>query len=141
MKRFRLADRADLAVFYEADAACFRAAGREDMLRLVSKDVFISHYSACPSIGFVCDGNAIGGILLDRDHAHLAVLPDYHGRWAILWKPALEWLFRMTPEAWGIVEADNRVCLEFMNRNGWTGVPAGDGRIVFRITPRTSRRN
>ncbi|WP_446902551.1 GNAT family N-acetyltransferase [Burkholderia sp. YIM B11467] len=139
MNRFRLADRADLAVFYEADASYFHA-GRADILQVVSLEVFIAHYSGCPSIGFVCDGRAIGGMILDRGHAHLAVLPAYHGRWAILWKPALEWLFRMTPEALGVVEADNRVCVEFMKRNGWTGVPTGDGKIVFRITPRIPRR-
>jgi len=138
MKRFHLADRAELAVFYEADASFFRAS-REDILRVVSREVFISRYSKCPSIGFVCDGKAIGGMIFDCGHVHLAVLPEYHGQWGILWKPALEWLFRMTPEALGIVEAENRVCLEFMKRNGWSGVPIDDGRIAFRITSRAPR--
>jgi len=94
MRRLLLAPRADLGVYYDADAARYRHMGG-DILNHVSRDYVISRYSNRPSIGFEYDGQPIGGIVFDGQQAHIAVLPAWHGRWAILLRPALNWLFSL----------------------------------------------
>lgn len=133
MRRLRLADHADLAVYYEADAVQL-ALTDKDMRQVFTSEMFVDYYRNCPSIGFMYDEKPIGGIIVDRGYAHIAVLPEYHGRWAWLWEPALEWLFSIQPELLGVVDAENLACLAFMKRNGWSAVSVTDGKVIFRIT-------
>ncbi|SDI39466.1 GNAT family N-acetyltransferase [Paraburkholderia phenazinium] len=132
-RRLRLADHADLAVYYEADAAQL-AVTHKDVRQVFTKEMFIDYYKSCPSIGFIYDEKPIGGIIFNNGYAHIAVLPEYHGRWAWLWEPALEWLFSIQPEVLGIVDAENRACLAFMTRNGWPAVSVAEDKVIFLIT-------
>lgn len=124
MSHLRLAPRVDLGVYYDADAVYYERSGSE-ALKSVTREDFIARYRDCPSIGFEYDGQPIGGMVFDGEQAHIAVLPAWHGRWAILLRPALDWLFTLKAEILADVEADNAVCLEFMRRNGWPVVGTG----------------
>jgi len=124
---------ADLGVFYEADALRYREDPRSRATQVVTREVFCAFYAGCPSIGFALDGEPIGGVVFDGEQAHIAVLPQYHGRWALLLKPAVEWLLGLKREVLVEVERDNARCLRFMERSGWQRVQATDDSIVFRI--------
>jgi GNAT superfamily N-acetyltransferase len=141
MTRFQLSTRADLATFYDADASFFRGK-RAETLRIVSKESFIAHYRDCPSLGFMYGDTHIGGLIFDRGYVHLAVLPEFHGRWAILWDSALDWLFSVAPQVLAVVEADNAVCIEFMRRDGWPRLSVDGNKITYLLAPamRTIRR-
>jgi hypothetical protein len=138
MRRLALADHADLGVFYEADALRYRGTG-EHILKIVTKEVFIRLYQGCASIGFEFDGQPIGGIIYDGKRAHIAVLPEYYGRWALLLRPALQWLFEIKREILVEVEVENSACIEFMKRNGWPALGTADGRITYRMTQHPRR--
>lgn len=139
MKRLSLAARADLNVYYEAEMARYRTLGEhgQKMLQIVTLERFIDFFNACPSIGFEYDGKPIGGMIFDGEEAHVAVLPDYHGRWALLWEPALDWVFSIKQEIHVKVEAFNDTCIAFMERNGWPAIDRVGDFIVYRMTPHT----
>lgn len=138
--RLRLTDRADLAVFYEADAQQYPPGAAET--EVVSKDAFMAFYAGCPSVGFEMDGKPIGGLLFDGSSAHIAVLRDYHGRWALLLKPALAWLFSIQPEVIVHVDIGNETCQRFLLRHHWERlyVDKEDGSVAFRVTPQGGSR-
>lgn len=136
--RLRLTDRADLAVFYEADAQQYAAGAAAT--RVVSREVFMAFYAGCPSVGFEMDGRPIGGLLFDGSSAHIAVLRAYHGRWALLLKPALAWLFSLQPEVIVHVEADNETCHRFLQRHRWERLYEVDGTVAYRVTPQGGTR-
>ncbi|WPB56263.1 GNAT family N-acetyltransferase [Xylophilus sp. GOD-11R] len=117
--RYTLTPAADLAVFHAADAAHYRRTGRSDVLNLVTPQVFASIYEGCPSRGFAHDGQPIGGMLFHDGQPHIAVLPGHYGHWTPLLRPALDWLFGLCSEMRVPIEADNRLALAFMARNGW----------------------
>jgi hypothetical protein len=128
-----LTPQADLGVMYEADSERYRAAGKSDITRVVTKEAFMRFYSGCASIGFQRDGKDIGGIIFDGEEAHIAVLKEHHGYWGLLLKPALDWLFSLTPEAIVEVERDNHRCLRFMRHVGWQCVGERGQSLLFRL--------
>jgi hypothetical protein len=138
MPRLRLAARADLATFYEADAQRYGAGAPQ--LQVVSRDAFIAFYRGCPSIGFEHDGRPIGGILFDGEQAHIAVLPQYHGHWALLLKPALQWLFRLRREIVVQVDRDNPRAIAFMARHGWPCLHSDGTTLAYRLAPQGGTR-
>lgn len=139
MRRFTLTERADLAVFYEAEAAHWRAT-RPRVVEVVTQDAFIEFYRNAPSIGFACEGRPIGGILFDGLRAHIAVLPQYHGLWALLMKPALRWLFALQPAVLADVAADNHKCLRFLDRHGFRRLATGPRAVTYLLEPRGGTR-
>jgi GNAT superfamily N-acetyltransferase len=136
----KLTEPADLGTMYDAESARYREAGDGSCLQVVTREAFLNFYEGCPSIGFEDDGMPIGGILFDGEQAHIAVLPSYHGRWALLLKPALDWLFTLQAEILVEVERDNARCLRFMDRHGWPRVGETDDDIVYRLVPQGGRR-
>lgn len=140
MAGLRLTGQADLAVFYEADAQQYPAGSPET--EVVSKEAFIEFYAGCPSVGFELDGQPIGGLLFDGTSAHIAVLSAYHGRWALLLKPALAWLFSLQPEVIVHVDRRNETCQRFLLRHRWERlhVDEEDGTVAFRLTPQGGSR-
>lgn len=135
-----LAPQADLAVFYEADVARYRQAGTTRFSDTVTQDVFVRFFAHCPSIGFRRDGQDIGGILFDGTQAHIAVLPQHHGHWGALLKPALEWLFSLRREILVEVERDNERCHRFMQHVGWQCVGERPDVLVYRLVPQQGTR-
>lgn len=138
MRRLRLTPGADLAVYYRADSAFH--ADRPEVLGHVTLQRFIDAYAHCPSIGFELEGRPIGGILLDGDEAHIAVLPEAHGQWALLLKPALAWLFSLRPAVMARVDARNHTCLAFMDRHGWERLRADAQSVCYLLLPQDGRR-
>lgn len=132
-RMLRLTDTADLGVLYDAEAARYAEAGGH-CLEVVTREVFVGFYEGCPSIGFEADGRPIGGILFDGEQAHIAVLPSHHGRWALLLKPALDWLFSLRDEILVEVERDNTRCLRFLDRHGWPRVAEAGDDVVYRLS-------
>lgn len=137
MNRLTTTNAVDLDIFYTADS--FRYTGeRKKLLDLVTREVFIAFYENCASRGFQFDGYPIGGIIFDGTQAHIAILPEYHGRWAILLKPALKWLFTLKPEILVEIDIDNEKCLSFMDRNGWQRVRTNALSITYLMTLQAS---
>lgn len=139
MRRYTLTERADLAVFYEAEAPHWSTA-RPGVVDVVTQAAFIEFYRRAPSIGFACEGRPIGGILFDGLRAHIAVLPQHHGHWALLMKPALEWLFGLRPAVLAEVAADNHKCLRFLDRHGFCRLSAGPQQVTYLLAPRGGTR-
>jgi len=135
----KMTHRADLAVFYEADAVRYRDDPRRST-QVITQEVFCAFYADCPSVGFEMDGVPIGGVVFDGEQAHIAVLPQYHGRWALLLKPAVEWLFSLKREVIVEVERDNALCLRFMERNGWQQMRTTDEAVFYRLVPQGGAR-
>jgi hypothetical protein len=135
-----LAPQADLAVFYEADVARYRLNGASTITDTVTKDVFMRFFAHCPSIGFRRDGEDIGGILFDGTQAHIAVLPQHHGHWGALLKPALAWLFSLRREILVEVERHNTRCLRFMRHVGWQCVDERPDVFIYRLVPQQGTR-
>ena len=135
-----LAPQADLAVFYEADVARYRLNGASTVTDTVTQDVFVRFFAHCPSIGFRRDGVDIGGILFDGTQAHIAVLPQHHGHWGALLKPALEWLFSLRREILVEVERDNTRCHRFMRHVGWECVDEKADALIYRLVPQQGTR-
>jgi len=102
----------------------------------------MAFYAGCASVGFEMDGKPIGGLLFDGTSAHIAVLPEYHGRWALLLKPALAWLFSIQPEVIVHVDIENETCQRFLLRHRWERlyVDEADGTVAFRVTPQEGTR-
>jgi len=127
----RLTERVDLDVYYQIDSVRFDDAVR----RVVTRDAFKALYARCRSVGFECDGRAIGGVIYDGKSAHIAVLPAYHGRWAFLLPAVLTWLFRFGDEIFVRIETGNRKGLAFVERCGWQRIGVDGDDVVYRLTP------
>jgi hypothetical protein len=134
----RLTDKIDLDVYYAADSIRYIALNPQATL-IVTREVFRKCYGACPSVGFECDGVPIGGVIFDGKTAHIAVLPLYHGRWARLLRPMLEWLYGLQREILVRIEEGNVKGLAFADRCGWPRLGVRDGHVVFRLTPHGAR--
>lgn len=138
MPNLRLTEKADLGVIFDAarqrytDDAWNRVSGGGR----TTKEVFIAHCIAhnMPTLGFECDGKPIGGLVFDGHEAHLEVLPEYHGRWGLLWKPALAWIFSHKDPILVDIDADNEKCLRFMDRNNFPRVKTTEQHVTYRMS-------
>jgi GNAT superfamily N-acetyltransferase len=129
MAHLRLTDKADLGLFYDIehvryDSATLAAAG-------VTRARTIAHYQHCPSVGYEIDGVAAGGAVFDGRELHLAVLPRFHGRWAWLFAPTLDWLFAQCDPVRIRIERDNERCLRFMDGGGWQRVAEDAAYVTY----------
>ncbi len=68
------------------------------------------------------------------------MLPSHHGRWALLLKPALAWLFALQPGITVAVERNNSRCLRFLDRHGWQRAGERDGDLLYRLEPQGGTR-
>lgn len=137
MQNLRLTDRADLGVIYDATCRRHQPNEWEKMTAgVVTRDVFIAHCIAknFPTLGFECDGKPIGGLIFDGNAAHLEVLPEYHGRWGLLWKRALEWIFSHKDPILVKIDIGNEKCVRFMDRNNWPRVAVDAEFITYEMS-------
>jgi len=135
MARMRLTDKADPGLMYDAEVSNWspeflKQAG-------VTREKVIAFFSSCPSVGFEIDGKQVGGMIFDGKEAHLAVLPEYQGRWALLFKHALNWLFSIKDPVYVDIQATNEKCIRFMERNQWRRVKENSEKITFEMTRNT----
>lgn len=134
MPGLRLTDQADFGLIFDAVSRRLN----EDQWRkiaagVLTKEMFIAHCIAqkYPSLGFECDGKPIGGVLFDGNEAHLEVLPEYHGRWGILWRSAIKWIFSMKDPIVVRIPAYNEKCHRFMARNNWPRIEEDDEFVTY----------
>jgi len=110
------------------------------MLQVITREVFVAFYVNCPSIGFECAGQPIGGVIFDGESAHIAVLPSHHGRWGFLLRPALAWLFSLKQEVILRTPVENTKALRFLTHCGWQRLGIEDGEVIHRLTPHDGHR-
>src|SRR5258706_2756448 len=114
----RLTERVDLEVYYEADRLRFD----DQVLAVVTREAFRELYAHCPSVGFERDGVHIGGVIFDGEAPHIAVLPQWQGRWGPLLKPMLRWLYSLKREIVIEVEDSNAPLRRFVEHCGWPAI-------------------
>jgi hypothetical protein len=127
MSTLRLAAKADFGVMYDAEQLRYALAGQA--APAVTRERAIAWYSAFPSLGYEIGGVAAGGAVFDGNELHIAVLPQFYGRWAWLLKPTLAWLFSQRDPVEVRIELSNSRCLRFMDAGGWRRI-AEDGEFV-----------
>jgi hypothetical protein len=139
MPSLRLTDQADFGVIFDAVNRRLEKAEWEKITsRGVTREIFIAHCIAqkYPSLGFVCDGKSIGGILFDGNAAHLEVLPEYHGRWGLLWRSVVNWIFSLKDPILVEINLDNEKCHRFMARNNWPRVKEDGECVTYEMSSR-----
>lgn len=137
MQNLRLTDRADFGVIFDAMRQRHQNDAWEKVTaKLVTREIFVAHCIAqnFPSLGFECNGKAIGGIIFDGKVAHIEVLSEYHGRWGLLWKQAREWVFSLKDPILVDIEVDNEKCHRFMARNNWPRVKVTDKFVTYEMS-------
>jgi len=132
MTRYRLTEAIDLDVTYDIEISRYGAAYFER--HGITRAAFKTKLLSLPSIGYEADGHPIGGMIFDGNQPHMAVHPQHHGKWGVLWKPSLEWVFSFKDPIRALVEADNTLCVQFMERNGWPRIDESKEFIVFEWT-------
>jgi len=131
MGGLQLSDRADLGIYYDADRLQFDDEWVERTG--VTKEVFMAAFAKHPSRGFMMDGVQFGGVIFDGKEVHIAVLPQYHGRWALLMEPALQWLFSLQEVIHVRVSACNLKLRRFLDHCQWSGVQDGDDYMIYEV--------
>jgi hypothetical protein len=137
MTQLRLTEKADLGLMYDAekmryDPAIFAA------LQL-TRERFIEFYAGAPSLGYEIDGLPAGGALFHHQQLHLAILPQFYGRWAWLLKPTLEWLFDMQDPVEVQIEKHNTRCVRFMEAGQWPRVAENEQLITYLLSRENNR--
>ncbi|WP_211474790.1 GNAT family N-acetyltransferase [Collimonas humicola] len=132
MHSLRLSDKADLSVYYDADKLQFDAGWAERTG--VSKAVFMAAFADHPSRGFEKDGVQFGGVIFDGKEVHVAVLPEFYGRWAILMKPALAWLFSLQEVINVRVDVGNARFHRFAQRCKWPAAMDGSEHVIYTVS-------
>lgn len=137
MANTRLTEKADLDVMFEAEAANYKDNPKFLQHYDDLKKQFIEYYANCPSRGFEIDGKQVGGTIYDGKQVHVAVLPEYYGRWGLLLKPGLDWVFSIKDPMLVEVDVNNEKCLRFLDRNKWRRVKETDKKITYELTRNT----
>ncbi|NHZ91137.1 GNAT family N-acetyltransferase [Massilia sp. CCM 8733] len=139
MAELRLTDCADVGLMYDIEQSRYPSA----QTAVATRERTVTHYLGCPSVGYEIDGVAAGGAVFDGRELHLAVLPQFHGRWAWLLKPTLDWLFALCDPVRVRIEQDNARCIRFMDSGGWERVDEDRQYITYLLsstTPHVFRR-
>jgi hypothetical protein len=133
METLRITGKADLKVFYDADSRLYNPAWLA--ARGLDEEGFIARYRDCPSIGFEQGGVPFGGIVLDGDDVHIAILPEFHGKWGTLLRQIFAWLFAQRSEVRCKVHRPNRQSLRFVRGLGAAQIACDDNFIIFKMSP------
>lgn len=137
MADFELAEQADLGLMYDITHALYEPDEWQRITRgFLTREVFVQ---ACadfkvPSLGFCRRGEPIGGVMYDGDSVHIAVLPEFHGRWATLWPRTLAWVLRLKDPMPVAVDVRNAKCLRFLERNNFRRIKTGETHITFELS-------
>ena len=137
MAALSVVEPADCELLYDIDA--LRYDEQWMIEHKIERHQIVSVMQSYRSLGFLYDGKPIGGVMYDGKEAHMAVLPEYHGRWGFLLKPMMEWLFAIKEPMQASVEISNTHCVRFMDRNKWRRVASNDKYITFEARRRPER--
>lgn len=129
MNRLCLADSADLAVYFDADTRRYSQDWFEK--NGLTLERFVTRFHQSPSLGFVFDGRQFGGLIIDNGELHLAILPEFQGRWSLLIPDILDWIFSHHDPIFCRAEHDNELCLQFARRMGWKLVDKDEHYYFF----------
>jgi hypothetical protein len=136
----RLTDQADFGLLYDS---CERRLEKDEWQKcthgVLTRDMYAAYCVAkkWPSIGFELNGKPIGGMLFDGKCVHLEVLPEYHGRWGLLWPSAIKWMFAQKDPMLIQIERANEKVHRFMRRNNWPVVEADEKSLTYEVSSRT----
>jgi hypothetical protein len=137
MPELRLTPQADFGVMYDAEQLRYEPA---DFAALnITREGAIAYYAAFPSLGYEIDGVIAGGAVFDGKEIHLAVLPQYYGRWTWLLKPTLEWLFALCDPVPVRIEQSNIRCLRFMDAGKWPRIGEDERFVTYLLSRETNR--
>jgi len=129
MSGMKIVDKADLGVYYDADASFMNKAW---LLKIgLTKDVFIAMFQNHPTIGFEADGRQFGGAMLIDNTVHFAVLPEYQRRWGSLLRSALAWAFSLRDPLVAKIPVANKVSVEWVRRQGWKCTAEDAAYVTF----------
>lgn len=136
MKNLQLIEPGDLGAIYDAVRSRLPEEWEKPPCNAVTREMFIAHCNnqKYSSLGFSFAGKPIGGMLFDGSVVHIEVLPEYHGRWGMLWPHALAWVFRQKDSFLIAIDADNEKCLRFLDRNHFPRVAADDKSVTFEVS-------
>lgn len=140
MTEYQLTDKADLGVCYDITRMQHSAEEWQKLTHgLVTREVFIRYCTeqGFDSLGFSHVGKPIGGVVFDGQVAHVAVLPEHHGRWGSLLKKALAWTFSHKDPIEVKIYASNEKALRFMDRHNWPRIHADENFVTYRMSSQT----
>jgi hypothetical protein len=133
---YTLTSEADFGLLYDIARLDYDADEWRRRMFGLSRDEFAALCRAhkLPSIGYAYRGRPIGGMVFEGTSAHMAVLPEFHGKWGTLWKPTLAWLFALKDPIRVAIDRGNAKCLRFMDRNNWPRVGADERSVTFEMS-------
>lgn len=134
MGNVRLTNKVDLEVYFEADVSRFDSEWIHE--QGLSKERFIEYMSNCPSMGFEINGKPVGGAIFNHwvKEVHVAVLPEYQGRWGTLIAPTFKWLFSMHDFFYASVDQGNMKCIRFHDHIGSERIREDAKWIRYKVT-------
>lgn len=93
-----------------------------------------------PSIGGEVDGKQVGGCFVDNNNfIHIAVLPEYQGKWGHLFSEGMKWAFTISNTLYALVAKDNLKVRKLVKRVGWQMIWEHEFSELYRVTPDTTR--
>mgnify|MGYP000070587841 CR=1 FL=1 len=134
MDTLRLTDKIDFGILYDVEAGRYSPEWLEKNNITREKVIALGPSIFTHTFGFEMDGKPIGGICVGNGESHIAVLPQYHGRWGRLWRPALERLLLIQnpiiakPEAW------NKSAIRFLERAKFRRIKEDEHFVTFEGT-------
>lgn len=105
-----------------------------------TEEEFCRTLSQYPSIGFEDDGKQFGGVFIDQHLCmHIAILPEYQGRWGSLFKQGIDWAFSVSNTLYALVAKENRKIRRFIAHHNWPMIYETEFVALHRITKDTTR--
>jgi hypothetical protein len=136
MSKVCIIDQVDHDIMYEAEQLSYTP----EVRAIWTKEYFLQQRTSLPSIGFVIDGQCIGGVYMDHGFIHISILPAYHGKWSVVYARGLEWaLSHADPIYAGIMEVNHK-CVYFARHSGWEQVGRYNRVVYYRSTRRLYER-
>lgn len=132
MTSLRLLDKADLSIYFDAEKIRYGDAWL--LQKGITRESFMLFTRDWLSVGFAIDGVEVGGSLFDGKEVHLAVLPEYHGKWSLLVEPWLKWLFKLKEIVDVRIPIENEKCIRFFDRNGFVRIAEDTRSVSFRMS-------
>jgi hypothetical protein len=137
MRSLKLTEQADFGALYDAVQRRLQPDEWQEATRgVVTREVFIAHCieQKVPSVGFELDGKPIGGVMFCGNAAHIEVLPEYHGRWGLLWPSVIKWVFSLKDPILVDIDRGNEKCHRFMARNNWRRLKEDDKTVTYEMS-------
>lgn len=101
---------------------------------------FCNRLCAMRSIGFEDNGMPFGGAVIDNDNFfHVAVLPEYYGRWGRLFYKSLKWAFSQSNTLYALVNVDNQRVKGLVDKQQWPIIWSNERFQLYKMTHERTR--